>query len=329
MRKNFNQQVVAGVAVLLVIGLTLAVALISALADNSQIGDIPSAALQPSSTPFLVVGNATPTPTSPLLQSQPQETATQTPFPASTSAVDCSYPTDWQPAIVGQADTIDSLAARFGTTAEILLTGNCLQDANLEVGQTIFVPPATETSNEETACGPPSDWVAYTVRAGENLFRVGLRYGKSVEEMLEANCLTSTNITSGQTLFVPPITPVAPTQTSLGDEPSVSPAGCPDPNVQITSPTDGETHSDIIFFFGTAQSNDFSFYKLEIRPLSDGNFITFDGAETAIEADFLGQVAAFAFPPGEYLIRLAVVDNNSEIVGECQINASLEGGPSN
>ncbi len=45
--------------------------------------------------------------------------------------------------------------------------------------------------------------VYYTVRAGDNLFRIGLKYGVSVPALQAANALHSTNITVGQVLLIP------------------------------------------------------------------------------------------------------------------------------
>ena len=287
-----------------------------------------SAVLLSSATPLVPV-TITPTPTSALLQG-PDSTVTSIPPSGEAGEADaCTYPLDWQEAIVAVGDTLDSLAARYGSTSETLAQGNCLAETTLEPGQTIRVPPLPVAT--EDACGPPSDWVPYTVKSGENLFRIGLRYGQKVDEMLRANCLVSDRVDAGQTLFVPPVQPIPPTATAVGSTSGGSSdtvAGCPDSGAQITSPLGGGTLNDIIFFYGTAQAADFAFYKLEIRPASGGEFITFDGTEQTVTANFLGQVAAYAFAPGEYVIRLAVVDTNSDVIGTCEINVILQGGPS-
>ena len=65
-------------------------------------------------------------------------------------------------------------------------------------------PTATATPTPEaTSCGPPPGWVSYIVQPGENLFRISLRYNISMALLIEANCLTSSNVFAGQSLFVP------------------------------------------------------------------------------------------------------------------------------
>jgi len=50
---------------------------------------------------------------------------------------------------------------------------------------------------------PASGSVVHVVRAGENLFRISLRYGTTVNAIMRANSLTSTTIYVGQRLVIP------------------------------------------------------------------------------------------------------------------------------
>ncbi len=78
-----------------------------------------------------------------------------------------------------------------------------------------------------TACRPRSDWPAYTVQPGDTLSQLAARAGVSMDDLVRANCLTSTDIWAGQLLSVPttlatpkpPITPVA-TSTAVSATPS-------------------------------------------------------------------------------------------------------------
>ena len=78
-------------------------------------------------------------------------------------------------------------------------------------------PTATATSSQGV-CGQ-----TYTVRRGDNLFRIGLRYGVTVVALKAANSLTGNTIYPGQVLVIPCVTS---TPTPIGTQP---------PNVQITS----------------------------------------------------------------------------------------------
>jgi LysM repeat protein len=345
MRRDVGQQVIAGLAILLGVSATLAVGFILAQTDAAgQLGDVTPVSqtgltpTQTTPTPDIAEdsdNDVTHTPTSAILEATTFPTAQPPPAVTNTPAT-CDYPVDWQPAVVGQSDTLASLAARYATTTEMLLEGNCLSDPGLQTGQTLYVPPLPEATEER--CGPPPGWTTYVVQSGENLFRIGLRYGQSVDSMMQANCLTTDRVDAGQTLFVPPVTPrpstgtgsssSSPTDTPNPDETPAPVPGCDNPGAQITSPASGSTLSGDIQFYGTAAAEDFDFYKLEIRPASGGAFTTFtdQAAESPVVNGLLGQVGAYAFTPGKYVIRLAVVDITGTIVAECSINVTLEGG---
>lgn len=63
-------------------------------------------------------------------------------------------------------------------------------------------------------CGSPNNWVVYIVQPGDSLFRISQIYGVTVAELQRANCLgTSTTLHTGQILYVPPWSPVAPSST--------------------------------------------------------------------------------------------------------------------
>jgi LysM repeat protein len=58
-------------------------------------------------------------------------------------------------------------------------------------------PPAQETS--------PTGEIIHTVQAGENLFRIGLRYGFTVAELAAYNGIANPNVLSvGQQIRIPP-----------------------------------------------------------------------------------------------------------------------------
>jgi len=67
----------------------------------------------------------------------------------------------------------------------------------LLVVQMVFGPGTALTAPSES--GP----VVHIVRAGENLFRISLRYGTTVQAIMQANYLTSTTIYIGQQLIIP------------------------------------------------------------------------------------------------------------------------------
>jgi LysM repeat protein len=349
MRQGVGQQALIAVAVVLGVIATLSIGFILAQTDSAaRVGDITPGTDELPTPTLLLLNTVTPTPTSAILEEA--ELPTDEPLPTVTSAsTTCSPPPSWRPIIVSATDTLSSLAADFDITDDLLMEGNCLEDPALQAGQTLYVPaqptqepqqPQQPTATEE-GCKPASGWKTYTVQAGENLFRIGLRHGQTVDGMLKANCLTSVNIKAGQKILVPPVTPLPPTPirqspATATPDPNQTPTlvpGCTNPGAQITSPAAGSVLVDDVLFYGTAAADEdvFKFYKLEIRP-TDGNweFVTFTDAraKSPVINGLLGQVGAYAFPPGRYVIRLSVVDNTSSVVAECSIKVTLEGGPS-
>lgn len=57
-----------------------------------------------------------------------------------------------------------------------------------------------------SGCTPPSDWVAYSVTAGDTLFGfvLGSQGRLTVEQIAQGNCLTSKVLTLGQVIYLPP-----------------------------------------------------------------------------------------------------------------------------
>jgi LysM repeat protein len=95
--------------------------------------------------------------------------------------------------VVRSGETLSGIAARYGTTAEVLARANRLSDPNFIVaGQHITVPvAATMTST-------------HVVRSGETLSDIAARSGTSVRALARANRLSDPNmIVVGTTLKVP------------------------------------------------------------------------------------------------------------------------------
>jgi LysM repeat protein len=188
----------------------------ASIAPTSQVGDTPT------HTPELGP-TATPTPI-------PEPTATPTPAPELTpTSTPCVPRTDWVIYTVQPDETMYSIAARYGMTAEELQQANCLSSTDvIQVGQDLYVPYHITPS--PTPCIPPADWALYTVKSGENLFRIALRYGMTAEALRQANCLSSADtIQAGQLIYVPYIIPSTPLPTDIPPTPTdTSTSGIPE-----------------------------------------------------------------------------------------------------
>ncbi|NQU30601.1 MAG: LysM peptidoglycan-binding domain-containing protein, partial [Anaerolineae bacterium] len=64
-------------------------------------------------------------------------------------------------------------------------------------------------------CGVPAGWITYTVKSGDNLFRIGLAYRVTVADLQSANCLGySTGIIIGKNIYVPNVPTSTPAITN-------------------------------------------------------------------------------------------------------------------
>jgi LysM repeat protein len=190
-----------------------------------------------------VTGSLTPTLT---------PSATPNPLPSLTT---CPSPLGWTTYTVKSGDTFEKVAARYHTSGAILQQANCLAPDGLLPGLVIVVPPLpTQTP---VPCGPPNTWVTYLVMPGDTLYHISQLYGVTVGELQRANCMgTSTRLTTGQILYVPPwppfilsptpwvytFTPI-PTETQTIVPPSDTPVESPT-DTPVVVPTDTPLPSD-------------------------------------------------------------------------------------
>ena len=100
--------------------------------------------------------------------------------------------------VVWFGDTLSGLAVRYNTTVQAFMTYNNLPNPNyITVGQRLIIPP---TGGPVT---PPTSGV-HVVQSGENLFRIGLRYGWDVYTLAAVNGIVNPNrIYVGQRLIIP------------------------------------------------------------------------------------------------------------------------------
>jgi LysM repeat protein len=142
--------------------------------------------------------------------------------------------------VVQPGDTLFRIAKRFGTTVRAIQIANGIRGTWIRVGQTLVIPGATtvpqptpvpteihrddddhhqpaptevhssdddqpRVSTPEAHTSDESDAKpkTYTVKAGDNLFRIGLRFGVSVGAIQAANGLRTIYISVGQVLVIP------------------------------------------------------------------------------------------------------------------------------
>jgi LysM repeat protein len=106
--------------------------------------------------------------------------------------------------VVQRGDTLYSIARRYGTTVNAIVQANGLRNSNwIYVGQRLVIPGAGTTTTSGSS-GSSSSGSVHVVQRGENLFRIALRYGTTVQALAQANNLSNTSlIYVGQRLVIP------------------------------------------------------------------------------------------------------------------------------
>ena len=91
-------------------------------------------------------------------------------------------------------DTLYGIANRYGLTVDELKALNNLTSNTLSIGQKLLVKPADISDGSlET----------YTVKKGDNLYQIALKYDTSVDALKNLNGLTSNLLSIGQVLKIP------------------------------------------------------------------------------------------------------------------------------
>lgn len=110
--------------------------------------------------------------------------------------------------VVQAGETLGQIAQFYKVTIEDIAAANGIVDVDsLEVGQELVIKAGaagSTDSGEETPAAPGGEQI-HVVQAGENLFRIGLRYGFTAEELAAYNNIPDiTRIDIGQIIKIPP-----------------------------------------------------------------------------------------------------------------------------
>jgi LysM repeat protein len=145
----------------------------------------------------------------------------------------CPIPAGWKEYTVKQGDTLENLAKSRKITVDAIKTGNCLVSDQIVPGNLLLLPPIppepTATKAIETeSCSQPEGWIVYTIQPGDTLYALSVRFGVSVQEIQQVNCMgSSTLLEVGKTIYLPqqPVSPGVPTPS--GGIPTVVPVPIP------------------------------------------------------------------------------------------------------
>lgn len=99
--------------------------------------------------------------------------------------------------------------------------------------------------------------------------------------------------------------------------------GCVPGSVMISSPKDGETVSGVVEVIGTADIPNFGFYKYEIARPGETIWLSLNAGEVPVKEGVLGEWITDMLPPGDYVLRLVVTDNNGQTLPPCVIQVRV------
>ena len=180
----------------------------------------------PPSMEFTSPPSMTDTSPPPVMPTSPPPVVEPAPLPAAPAGV-----TEYA---VVKGDTFASIAKNHGVSVKAIQDANPGVDPKkLKIGQKVVIPASkTPAATAPTATAlAPSTTVAgeqvYVVKSGDNLTKLGTRFGTTVKVIQAANNLTTTSIKVGQKLKIPAkaSTPApAPVETAPAAPPPAAPA---------------------------------------------------------------------------------------------------------
>jgi len=110
---------------------------------------------------------------------------------------------------VRSGDTLFRIALRYGVTVEAIRAANGLTSNTIYPGQVLVIPsgasanPSLSAGSTPTLRTDPISPGNYIVQPGDNLYRVALRAGTTVQAIQAANGMTTIYVYTGQALVIP------------------------------------------------------------------------------------------------------------------------------
>jgi len=102
--------------------------------------------------------------------------------------------------VVGWGETLFSIARRYGTSVDAICAANGIADSTrIYAGQRLTIP-----ASGGAPAAPAGAGATHVVQAGENLFRIALRYGTTVQSLAALNGIYNPgHVVAGQRLVIP------------------------------------------------------------------------------------------------------------------------------
>lgn len=103
---------------------------------------------------------------------------------------------------VQSGDSLYKIAGQYGVTVDEIITANNLKSTKLQIGQVLVIPTGT-IQPTPTPTPPNNNYITYTVKPGDSLYKIANNYNTTVNAIKELNNLKSNNLSIGQQLKIP------------------------------------------------------------------------------------------------------------------------------
>lgn len=101
---------------------------------------------------------------------------------------------------VQKGDTLYSIALKYNTSIPNLISKNNLTNTNISVGDVLLIPSDVESTGDNNDVITNS---TYVVNPGDTLYSLSKKYGVSINDLINANNLTSDILVAGTNLIIP------------------------------------------------------------------------------------------------------------------------------
>ena len=103
---------------------------------------------------------------------------------------------------VQSGDSLYKIAGQYGVTVDEIITANNLKSTKLQIGQVLVIPTGT-IQPTPTPTLPNNNYITYTVKPGDSLYKIANNYNTTVNAIKDLNNLKSNNLSIGQQLKIP------------------------------------------------------------------------------------------------------------------------------
>ena len=113
--------------------------------------------------------------------------------------------------------------------------------------------------------------------------------------------------------------------TPIVAAPAAGSEGCVPGQLEITSPKSGGEISGSFSIIGTVNVPGFGFYKYEVALRGTENWTTISAENEVKNDEELGILNTSVLTPGDYWLRIVVIDNNAQTLQTCIISIRIIG----